>query len=254
MNTHLNRFLLSIALVVASIVTAPVFVPASVVRAENQLGYLWTLTFDFDKSLNGVLTLKVGQWQNGSLTTVEQTSNTPVVCQAVGPVNLVNGYAEFNGGSFLDCTLDLAGALKANHGMEANSIDSYGSFIMRTRAQLNAPGGAPVFSHPDASFWLNVPGPMMVQASSALTNKGGPMTSQVFSLNWGAMQTYTSHYTCQQNGPCAMTHWVATNQQTLANQGIPAHFSTAATQFTVGRGLNGRIDGLIVDPGNYGHH
>lgn len=251
MKQSFNRLLLTLTLVV-SIITVSIFVPTSAAQAKNEIGYLWTLTFDFNTSLNGVLTLEVGQWQNGNLVTVEQTSNTPVACQAVGVVNLVGGKATFNGGSYLNCTLDIAGALKAKHGLDAKAIDSYGNFLMSTHAQINTVGNAPIFSHPDAAFWLSTPSSMMAQVNTTLTNKGGIMTSQVFSLNWSMMQTYTSHYTCQQDGPCDMTHWAAVNQQMLLNQGIPAQFRTSATNFTVGRGLNGQIDLLIVDPGNSG--
>jgi hypothetical protein len=41
------------------------------------------------------------------------------------------------------------------------------------------------------------------------------------------------------------------HQQTLFNQGSPVQFATGKNTFTIGQGLNGQIDALVVDPGNF---
>ena len=109
--THLR---LTVALLIASLLT-PAF--AQPVQAAPQTGYLWTLTFDFEAGYNGELLLKVGPWQNGALLDVTEKSATTVNCQPVGDVSLGKGYAIFNNGGYLQCDMDIAGALFANHGL-----------------------------------------------------------------------------------------------------------------------------------------
>lgn len=248
--THLR---LTVALLIASLL-APAF--AQPVQAAKETGYLWTLTFDFEAGYNGELLLKVGPWQNGALLDVTEKSVTAVNCQPVGDVSLGKGYATFNNGGYLQCNLDIAGALLANHGIKANEIDTYGSLTIRARTSVVGNGTAPLFAHPDAQFWLTTPSAMQVTVNSDLSNGNGAMTSWFSAVSWNSWQTYTSYYLC--GGGCDLTHYAGANQQTLANQGTAATFATAPTHFTIGKlggnTLTGRIDELIIDPGNSGHY
>lgn len=236
---------------IAALFTSPRLVATPTAQAATEMGYYWTLIFDFNNTFNGVLKLEVGPWENGKLLKVEQSSEARVACAPVGAVVLANGVATFNGNSYLTCTLDLAGAFKANHNLEPKRVESYGALLISARAQLNAAGNAPLFKHRNASFGLSAPGPLMVRDVATLTNNGALMQSQLFSLNWGVLQTYEANYSCAWGGACDMNLTAGPNQQTLFNQGAPVQFATGRTTFTIGQGLNGQIDALLVDPGNY---
>lgn len=247
--THL---LLAFALLMVGLLTPALAQPT---QAASEKGYLWTLTFDFESGYNGELLLKIGPWQNGALLDVTEKSTTEVECKPIGDVSLGKGYAAFSGG-YLQCNLDIAGALLANHGIVANVQDIYGSLSMRSRAMVVGNGTAPLFAHPDAQFWLTTPSPMVVTVNSDLSNGNGAMTTWFSAIPWNTWQTYTSYYAC--TGTCDLTHYAGGTQQGLANQGAAVTFATASTPFTIGKlggdTLSGRIDELIVDPGNSGHY
>lgn len=244
-SSTMARILFTITLSITGIL-APL--SSSIAHAEQMTGYLWSLTFDFTDSYNGTLSIQVGTWQNGDLIDVTAKSESIVPCQPVGTVVLGKGYAGFHGG-YLQCTLDIAGALLKNHQLQANPVDTYGSLLISTNAQLLA-GNAPVLDHPNARFGMTTFGPMQIAVNTQLTGSNW-VSSNFSSVPWSAFQSYSSWYQCNVNGPCRMTQSAAGYNMLLNNQGTAVQFGTQTTQFTIGRGLNGRIDQLFVDPGNH---
>lgn len=121
--------------------------PQTASAAEH--GYLWSLDFDFEHDFNGLLTIRVGEWKNGNLVTVKETSQARVPCRPMGSVSLNSGDAVFDGGH-LECYLDLASVVYNNHGLVVQPVDNYGSIVLRTRVNSSTNNVAPIFTHPDA--------------------------------------------------------------------------------------------------------
>jgi hypothetical protein len=76
-------------------------------------------------------------------------------------------------------------------------------------------------------------------------------------VNWSDWTTYTSNYVCVSLVTCSLVHSAGGTDIAMSNQGNAVTFATGPTNFTIGKDdtgiLNGRIDMLLVDPGNFAH-
>jgi hypothetical protein len=237
-------------------VCCPLYTPP-VRAATPTYGYLWELVFDFERDFNGVLKIEVGPWQDGNLMWIEAISETIIECEPSGRISLSDGFANFGGSGFLECEMDIAQIVLEKHNLIAQESDTYGSFIMQTTADLMTENPAPIFTHPDAQLRLDPLGSVDIRVISDLSNEHDPITTTLFSILWSNVYTYTSDYVCVSELQCDMTHSASTSETTLNEQGEPVTFTTGLTTFTIGKDdtdtLFGRIDSILIDPGNFVH-
>lgn len=235
---------------------SPIFTPA-VQAAPPNYGYLWELVFDFEEGFNGLLKIEVGPWEDGNLVWIEETSETIIECTPSGRISLTEGFANFGGSGFLTCEMDIAQIVLDKHDLIAQEIDTYGSFIMQTEAVLLNDNPAPIFNHPDAQLRLEPIVPVDVRMISDLSNQHDPITTTVFSVMATDVNTYTVDYVCTPDVQCDIEHSVGIRQNMLTEQGEPLTFTTGLTTFTIGKNdtgiMTGRIDSILVDPGNFVH-
>lgn len=228
----------------------------SSVHAATEYGYLWKIVFDFDSSFDGKMTIEVGPWGNGDLLVVEETSTAVVRCAPVGDVKLIDGAATFQGG-YLECSFDIGTLVRQNHGLKPKNPDTYGSIVMRTRALLPTDAPAPLFYHPDATYRLDPIGPGVIDMATDLSNGNGVMGASFSGVNWSDWTVYTSNYVCVSLVACNLTYSAGGTDIAMNNQGNAVTFATGPTNFLIGKDdtgiLNGRIDMLLVDPGNFAH-
>jgi hypothetical protein len=248
------RLMWTTALVVGLLV--PIAQPAQ--AQDQQIGYLWSLYFDFDSSYNGVLTIEVGPWENGELTSVNETSSAMVRCEPVGNVQLQGGDAVFDGNSYLSCALDLGEVVWNNHGLQIDDVDSYGSMVMRARVNSAANGIAPLVRHPDATYSADFTATQSVAMSQDLWNEAGVSGATFNGVMINQWYVLTYLYACISNGgPCDATFAAGGQMQTKPTAGDRISFSTEATSFEIGRDggnyFTGRIDSILIDPGNSVH-
>jgi hypothetical protein len=231
--------------------------PSATLRAAPaHYGYLWNLVFDFDHNFEGLMTIEVGPWQDGNLLAVEETSKVRVHCEPKGDVKLYDGAAIFANNGYLVCTMNIGEAVRTNHGLAPNNPDTYGSIVMRSRAAIGVEGIAPIFAHPDAQYSLVAGVAPVLTMSTDLSNGNGPMETVFTSgVTWHDWTTYTANYVC--NAVCDLSHSAGALNQLLNNQGAPVQFATDPTTFYIGHDgsafLTGRIDSLLIDPGNFAH-
>lgn len=236
---------------------APLAQPAPALADEPELGYLWSLYFSFDHNFNGLLTIEVGPWGGGNLLAVDETSTAVVPCRPVGNVYLSGGDAVFEGGH-LSCELDLAGVVLANHGLLVQPIDTYGSIHMRARLKTDPGAVAPLFSHPDASYSLDLTQPGITTLRQKLNIGSDLLQASFTNVLPGNVNTYTYQYSCAFNtGLCEGNFRVPQQSQSVPSAGSPISFTTAPTAFQIGEDqgvtFKGRISSLLVDPGNSVH-
>jgi hypothetical protein len=242
----------SILLVILALL-APLAQPTPA-RAEAERGYLWSLFFNFDTSFDAVLTVKVGPWKNGNLVAVDETSTTTIRCSRVGSVSLSGGSAVFDGGH-LECPIDLAGIVFANHGLQVADVDSYGSIVLRTRIATNQNALAPIVGHPDADWSVDFSSTSSATLVQELWNNAGPLQENFPGVMINSWHTLTYQYACAANGGACEARFSAGPQtQIVPTAGGNVRFTTAPTTFVVGRqGANtfrGLMDELLIDPGN----
>lgn len=236
----------------------PLAQPLPVQAQDEEIGYLWSLYFDFEHNFDGVLTIEVGPWKNGNLVEVHETSKSVVRCSRVGPVQLNGGDAVFNGASYLTCQMDLAAVVEANHGLIIDPVDDYGSIVAYTKAQATSATVLPIFTHPDARYSLDMTIPSQPTVVQTLWNGVGPMQATFAAPGYNSWQSYTHLYSCISNGgPCTATFGVGAQVQNVPTAGSRAQFSTGPTTFEIGydSGLFfvGRMASLLIDPGNSAH-
>lgn len=243
-------------LIVLVLVMLSLLVVPAHAETPDDRGYWWSLTFDFENDFNGVLTLQVGPWKNGTLVSVDETSSTRVVCQRIGPVHLVGGEAHFTGGH-LRCELDLAAILKAKHGIDAGTTDHYPGMVMRTRLATSTFIDAPIFTHADAVYRIDFSQTNQVTLRQHLATLAGPVnaTAIIPGAIGTAKQTYTMLYSCDLAGPpCAADMAAGPQVANLPLVGDHIRFRTGPTSILVGGdGLTtfqGAIESLLIDPGN----
>ncbi|MEZ4768104.1 MAG: hypothetical protein R2844_06710 [Caldilineales bacterium] len=241
-------------LLVASLVLgmfAAVAAPQTANAAER--GYLWSLDFDFEHNFTGLLTIRVGAWENGDLVSVEETSQARVPCRPVGSVSLNSGDAVFDGG-YLQCYLDLASVVYNNHRLVVQPVDNYGSIVLRTRVNSSANTVAPIFNHPDASYKIDYTSTFSVTPQQELWNGAGVLQATFPGVTINTWQPYGYQYGCMWGGPCSARFYVGPQSQFTPVAGTRVQFSTGPTTFEIGRDggdlFYGRMSDLHVDPGN----
>ena len=223
-----------------------------------ELGYLWSLDFTFDNDYNALLTIEVGPWENGDLVEVTEVSTAIVKCSPSGDVTLKAGSAVFNAGGYLECEMDLAAIVAANHGLQIDPVDTYGSIILRTRLNGSANALAPIFTHPDAAYSLDFTQTSAVTMNQQLWNGLGVSQAAFPGITINTWNTYTFFYRCISNGgPCDMNFAAAAQTNSAPTAGSYTQFSTGPTGFLIGSNgattFTGSIDHLLVDPGNSAH-
>ena len=233
------------------------FAKAEPVRAEAEYGYLWSLSFDFEKSFDGVLTIEVGPWKDGQLVEVHETSTATVPCTRVGNVHLDGGDAVFSGAGYLTCTLNLAETVRRNHKLTIGEVDTYGSIFMAAKVNGAVNAVAPLFTHPDADYSLDFSQTWATTLSQSLWNGVGPMQATFPGVTINTWETYTAEYGCSVAGPCFASFAAGLQQQTQPTAGSWVQFSTGPTTFEIGHAggvfFTGRMASLLVDPGNSAH-
>lgn len=229
--------------------------PASA-GAVAELGFVWDLHFPFDGGFDGTLTIETGPVKNGVLQSVEQTSKTIVPCERVGTVNLAAGAAVFSGG-YLRCTLDLAAALQANHGIAAPATESYERMTMSARLASTGTNLAPIVTHRDLAYRIDFTQRDRVVLYQGLNTAAGLAQADgtFLGLFGGDLRTYSFVYQCPANAAfCTASQYagVAANGGPVA--GGPVSFRTGPVTLMIGGDgastFLGGIDDLIIDPGN----
>jgi hypothetical protein len=219
---------------------------------EVHRGYLWSLVFDFENNFDGVMTIKVGPWVNGDLAAADETSTATVHCEPVGNVYLDGGDAVFAGGH-LTCEMDLGALVAANHDVDINAVDSYGSIVMRTVLESDAQNIASIFSHPDAAYTINFSRTWSVTTVQSLNNQAGVQKTS-FPVAGASRQAYGFEYGCAWQGNCHGEFQALPHTYSTAPGGERVSFHTAPATFLIGSGpsgtFQGRIGTLAVDPGN----
>jgi hypothetical protein len=249
-----RRFLFTLALSLGMLLP---FANPEPVRADAQYGYLWSLSFDFEQSFDGILTIEVGPWENGDLVAVEATSTATVPCKRVGNVQLDSGDAVFSGSGYLSCALNLAETVWSNHKLAVGKVDTYGSMVMRARVNGAASAIAPLFTHPNAAYSLDFSQTSATTLSQSLSNAVGPLQATFPGVTINTWQTYTAQYICNIVGPCSASFAAGPQQQNQPTAGSRVQFSTGPATVEIGHAgglfFTGRMASLIVDPGNSAH-
>lgn len=229
--------------------------PASA-GAVSVLGYIWRLQFAFDGSFDGALTIQTGPVKNGVLQSVEQTSTTTVPCERVGAVNLVAGAAVFSGG-YLRCTLDLAAALQANHGIGASATESYNRMTMSARLASTGANLAPIVTHRDLAYQIDFTQRDRVVLHQGLNTAAGLAQADgtFLGLFGGDLRTYGFVYQCAANAAlCSANQYAGAAANGGPVAGGPVSFRTGPATLLIGGDsastFLGGIDDLIIDPGN----
>ena len=222
-----------------------------------EYGYLWSLTFDFETSFDGVLTIEVGPWKNGELVSVDDTSRAIIPCKRVGDVYLDGGDAVFGGAGYLTCEMNLQSLVRENHRLVIGDTDTYGSIVMHTRLTSDVNAVAPIFTHPNATYSLDFTQTWQGTLYQALQNGVGPMQATFGGVTINNFENYTAEYICDIAGPCSAKFAAGPQMQNQPIAGTRPQFSTGPTSFDIGHGgglfFSGRIASLIVDPGNSAH-
>ena len=236
----------------------PVAQPRAAFAQPVELGYLWALNFSFDNDFNGLLTIEVGPWQDGDLVEVTESSTAIVRCSPVGNVTLDKGTAVFAAGGYLACDMDLASIVAANHGLNINPVDTYGSIVVRTRLNGASATVAPIFTHPNAAYSLDFTQTSAVKLSQQLWNGIGATEANFPGVTINTWNAYTYFYRCiSHGGPCDANFAAGPQKQSFATAGSRVQFDTGPTSFQIGSNgaatFTGRIDHLVIDPGNSAH-
>jgi hypothetical protein len=241
-------------LIVALAAVAPLARPAQ--AQEVEYGYLWSLLFDFEQDLNGLLTIQVGPWANGDLLSVDEVSTVRVPCARVGPVYLSGGDAVFDGG-YLECTFDLAAVVLRNHGLRIAETDQYGSILLSADLQATAPTVAPIFTHADAAYTIDFTQTSTVRLEQQLSGGPGAQQKEFPGVIGFSRQRYTIAYGCVWLGACNGKFTVGGSVKGTPPGGDRVSFATGPARFLVGGAsgatFHGRMGYLLVDPGNTVH-
>jgi hypothetical protein len=245
-----------IRLVLAVTIAGLFALPQRAAYAETELGYLWSLGFNFENDYDAVLTIEVGPWVNGDLAAVDESSSERVRCWPVGAVALDGGDAVFSGGH-IECELDLAAIVLKNHGLKIDRIDDYGSIVLYTTAQSTGQNIAPIFSHPDANYQIDFSRAVGLTLIQDLDN-GLALQKAYFPTVTGAGQIdYSFTYSCVWQGNCHGSFSADGQSVNTALGGSRVKFRTTPTTIRIGSDgsstFQGRMDSLLIDPGNSVH-
>jgi hypothetical protein len=253
-----RKMVLGVLLALIVTLLLPVAQPQQVYAQEEELGYLWSLDFTFDKDYNGLLTIEVGPWKNGELVGVNETSTAEVPCTPIGHVALDNGEAVFKGAGHLQCTMNLGQIVWENHGLKISDVDIYESIVVHAKVKTTSNTVAPIFTHPNATYAIDFTQNGAATLSQSLWNNAGVLQASYPNVSIVDWQDYYYEYICiAQGGPCDAYFGVSGQIQSTPTVGGRVRFSTGTTTFEIGRNggtyFNGRLNSLIVDPGNSAH-
>jgi hypothetical protein len=249
-----KKFFAGVVVAIVLSILLPVTKPQIAQAQAEEWGYLWSLYYSFDQDYNAVLTIEVGPWENGDLVEVADSSTATVRCEPVGNVALAGGMAVFKGGH-LECAMDLREIVNQNHDLVIDEIDDYGSIIARTIVMSSANTVAPIFTHPDAQYSIDFTQTSSVKLNQQLWNGAGLLDETFFGVMGNTWQTYTMEYICNPAGTsCDEKFGVAGQTATNPVAGTRVKFNTGPMSFQVGgAAFNGRMDALLIDPGNSAH-
>ena len=250
------KVILTVALILGLLI--PLSKPAPVQAKAKERGYLWSLFFDFENNFDGVLTIRVGPWENGELISVDETSTATVHCKPVGSVALDAGDAVFKGAGYLQSAMDLGKIVLHNHNLVVNAVDNYGSMVLRTRVKSFANTVAPIFTHPNAAYNIDFTQTSSVTMNEELWNGAGLLQATFPGVTINNWQTFTYQYRCIANGgPCDAAFGAGGQVQNAPTAGSRVQFSTGPAIFEIGHGggsfFTGRMDAVRIDPGNSAH-
>jgi hypothetical protein len=245
-----------VRLVLAVTIAGLFALPQRAAYAETELGYLWSLGFNFEYNYDAVLTIEVGPWVDGDLVAVDESSTERVHCWPVGAVALDSGDAVFSGGH-VECELDLAAVVLKNHGLKLDRIDDYGSIVLYTTAQSTGQNIAPIFSHPDANYRINFSRTVSVNLLQQLDNGAGLQNGFFPTITGAGRIDYSFTYSCVWQGDCHSSFSADGQTVDTALGGNRVKFRTTPTIIRVGSdgssSFQGRMDSLLIDPGNSVH-
>ena len=245
------------------------FHPVATAQADEGFAYYWSLTFDFDGSLDGKLFVAVGHNENGApQEPFIHSQTTAVSCQRVGNATVSGGVLKLNGG-YLRCNLDLQDALRTAFAacdalvpgcmLEIEKVESYAHLRATASVLSSSPGETPIFSHPDASYGIT-PQSSTTQITAWLSPHGLiSSTPVVSSPALGVWHSYEAFYSCE--GGCDMEYKVGAVQEVVATPNAEIPIYTPATSVYVGfnpaAGLvapvGTQIDSFFIDPPNHGN-
>jgi len=262
-----HRVGMAVCLIGALVLTA--FQPISAVHADTGFAYYWSLTFDFESSLNGTLHVVVGYNDEGAPQEPPiYAENSIVACQRVGNVTLSGGLLKLNGG-YLRCELDVHSALErafevcdrkvAGCQMEIEKDELYAHFRAMTDVLSTNPGIAPIFYHPNASYAIDVQSSTAKITGSLSPHGVIPATPAIVFPALGVMQSYEAFYSCE--GGCDVDYGVGAMQETVATANALIPFYTPTTTVYIGYNpitglvapVGTHIDSIVVDPPNHGN-
>lgn len=245
------------------------FQPAGVAQADTGYAYYWSLTFDFNSSLNGTLRVMVGHNENGApQEPAIYAENSTVACQRVGNATISGGLLKLNGG-YLRCDLDVHSALERAFEvcnskvpgcrMEIGEEEMYAHFRATADVLSTNPGVAPIFYHPDASYAIDVQSSTAKITGSVSPHGVIPATPAVVFPALGVMHSYEAFYSCE--GGCDMDYAVGALPETVVTANALVPFYTPAETIYIGydpiSGLvapaGTQIDNIFVDPPNHGN-
>jgi hypothetical protein len=251
-----SRIFLMLALILGLLL--PLAKAEPVQAKEVEIGYLWSLYFDFEQNFDGILTIEVGPWKNGELTSVTGTSQATVRCRPIGNVSLDKGDAVFEGAGHVECAMDLGQIVWNNHNLVINGVDNYGSMVLRARVNSFTNAVSPILTHPDAAWSLDFSQTHSVAMNQELWNNAGSLDATFPGVTINTWQTYTYLYSCISNGgPCDATFGAGAQMQGTPTAGSRTLFTTGPVTFDIGRNgaafFTGRMDSVLIDPGNSAH-
>ena len=242
--------------------------PAQPAEAALGFGYRFSMEWNFDSGIDGVLEVEAGKGEVGNLTEVLARNRYPIKCRRIGPVALAGGNVELNGG-YLSCDLHVARAI--NHTMAAcraiepdceynlSPVERYRGLTMYAKVPATVPGKAPIFHHPDASFTLNA-GTGTATMENEINPVPGTISSDVFGLG---NPLIGAQYFCVAGLACDMQYYAAGGPLSVAGPFANAfQMSTGKTTFYIGHNpstgaaapAGTQYDHIFIDPSASGDH
>lgn len=220
---------------------------------DQKRAYFWSLEHLFENDFTGILTVEVGPWENGMLTSVDETSTTEVPCTPVGNVFLDGGDAVFRGGH-LRCEMDIGAIVLEKHGLVIPPVDSYSSILFVADLETGVAQPAPIFAHPDAVYSIDFSQRGAATLVQSLQNKLAPQQATFLNVNASVRNEYAMAYSCAWLGPCHSSFLVSPQSRGTPPGGQQIAFSTERQIFLIGADgattFRGRLGNLLIDPGN----
>ncbi len=263
---HARRLTSLIALLITLLALALPWAPEA--AAQGAWYYRWELTFPFENTLDGTLTLFLKP-PNNPIQTLTRTA--PCTPKGAGTVTLdpAAGLATFEGGGYLECTFpdlpDMMAEL-SNGQLSLAPMQAYERFWMQAEATLDTsvntfPQGNPLFSHPSMEY----ASPYDLATSQAFLRARVPGTlraSDPIALATGPSLLFAGHF--PRNGAdCAVRFKASGNPPSQRGFPCPAAnrsvlFNVSPMTFYVGHSpaqgsyFYGDLHSLLVDPPNWG--